>query len=267
MKQELKEIPQKETYLQYTPYKDTTHLKRLGFMIEQVSRHAQQKDKSKLKILDRGCGIGGVTLPLGALGHQVVGVDLDSESISSCNNKNGFHNVTFIAADAETLDLKEKFDVVIVSEVLEHAPHPDLILQTLNRHLIKGGIGLLSSPNGYCLWELVVSRYLQKSKLISRLYKSPRIYNALSGVPTPFYSSNVFCHHVHFFSFSKFKRLLNGCGFEISLVRHSSLGIFPEWTRLEWLKRIECKLADFVPHSLAGGWLFVIKREDSRDIR
>ncbi len=156
--------------------------------------------------------------------------------------------------------MKREFDVVIASEVIEHVSHPELLLQTMDKHISEDGIGIISIPNGYCLWELVVSRFIQKGKLVSWLYKSPRLHRILTGGETPFYSKNVFCFHSHFFSFSRLKELLTSNSFKLSLIRHSDLGILPEWSWLRFLKRIECKLADYVPHSLAGGWLLVMEK-------
>lgn len=245
-------------------YEGAALAKRAAFMAEQVGKKAQERNQSQPAILELGCGTGGVAFLIGGLGHRVVGMDLDAESIASCNQKNQFPNVTFIVGDAETLDLQQKFDVVIASEVIEHVPHPELLLQTMARHLGKDGIGIISIPNGYCLWELVVSRFIQKGKLVSWLYKSPKLHKTLTGSDTPFYSKNAFCFHAHFFSFGRLKKLLASNGFRVSLVRNSDLGILPEWSWLRLLKRMECKLADYVPRSLAGGWLLVITRRQIR---
>ena len=241
-------------------YEGAALAKRAAFVAQQVKMKALEKHNGQLTILDLGCGIGTIPFLLGSLGQKVTGVDLDAETISSCNQKNQFSNVTFIVGNAETLDLPQKFDVVIASEVIEHVPHPDLLIKTMTQHLADDGIGIISIPNGYCLWELMVSRFIQKGKLVSWLYKSPKLHKTLTGSDTPFYSKNAFCFHSHFFSFGRLRKLLASNGFQIQLVRHSDLGILPEWSWLRFLKRIECKLADCVPHSLAGGWLLVIDR-------
>jgi SAM-dependent methyltransferase len=239
-------------------YEGAALAKRAAFMAEQVRTRAQAKRNSQLTVLDLGCGIGTIPFLLGSLGYRVTGIDLDADSIASCIEKNQFPNVTFEVGNAETLDLKRKFDVVIASEVIEHVPHPELLIQTMHRHLLEDGIGIISIPNGYCLWELVVSRFIQKGKLVSWLYRSPRLFKALTGGATPFYSKNVFCFHSHFFSFTRLKKLLKVQGFQLVLSRNSDLGILPEWFWLRPLKWLECKLAELVPHSIAGGWLLVI---------
>jgi SAM-dependent methyltransferase len=245
-----------------TTYEGAALAKRAAFMAEQVKNRAWNQQNGQPAVLDLGCGLGTIPFLLGSLGYQVIGVDLDTDTIADCQQRNQSPNVTFIVGNAETLHLKQKFDVVIASEVIEHVPYPDLVVKTMAEHLAEGGIGIISIPNGYCLWELVVSRFLQKGRLVSWLYKSPKLHKALTGGDTPFYSKNVFCFHSHFFSFGRLKKLLADNGFKIALVRHSDLGILPEWSWLRFLKSIECRLANYVPHFLAGGWLLRISKEE-----
>ncbi|HLB12293.1 MAG TPA: class I SAM-dependent methyltransferase [Dehalococcoidia bacterium] len=244
-----------------TPYEGAALRKRSAFILEQVSLYARRKQADQLRVLDLGCGIGGMALALGAQGYRVVGVDVDPETISFCNGRSTSPNVTFLVGDGEDLALGEEFDVVIASEVLEHIQHPDRLIGTMDRHLARGGIGILSVPNGYCLWELVVSRHLHRSRLVASLYRSRRAHKLLTGSDTPFYSMNAFCFHSHFFSFGGLRTLLARGAFQVALARHSDLGVMPEWSWLRILKRIECGLADFVPHALAGGWLLVVGRQ------
>jgi SAM-dependent methyltransferase len=234
--------------------------KRSAFIVEHVTNHARRLGV-RLKVLDIGCGLGEVALSVGAKGHEVTAVDIDPKSISFCNRRNQLANVVFRVGNGENLDLEETFDVVIVSEVLEHTPHPELLIRTIDNCLKKEGIAILSVPNGYCPWEIVVSRLIQKNRLTSMLYKSRGTYKMLSGASTPFYSMNIDCLHIWFFSFKKLEGLLSKNGFDIVVVRHSDLGILPEWSWLQAAKRVECKLADIVPRPVAGGWLLVIRRK------
>lgn len=260
-KDRLEKILGPEEYLQYTVYKNLLQLRRLNLIIEQVLAYARCKQSNQLKILELGCGIGAISLPLSSLGYEVVGIDIDPKSISECNTRSSFPNAKYVVADAETLDLGEKFDVVIASEILEHCPYPDQVMKTLDRHLIQGGMGIVTVPNGYCFSELIFSRLFQKIGIHSLFHRLPKkFYTLLTGSPTPYYSMNVFCHHIHFFSFGRFLRLLGSHGFQVSHVRNLDLGLLLDWKWLSPLKRVECKLAEFVPHSIAGGWVFIAKK-------
>jgi SAM-dependent methyltransferase len=258
----LRQTPQSGGYLNHTAYKNLLQLRRLKLIIEQVLSYAACRQSGQLRILELGCGIGAITYPLSSLGYEVVGIDIDPDSIASCNARNSFPNATYAVGNAETLDLKEQFDVVIASEIIEHCPQPALVLQTLGRHLVQGGIGIVTVPNGYCLNELVFSWLFQKLGIASLFHRLPkRVYTFLTGSPTPYYSENIFCHHVQFFSFNKFGRLLVNNSFRVALVWNLDLGLFLDWKWLNPLKRIEFKLANLVPHSLAGGWVSVITRK------
>jgi SAM-dependent methyltransferase len=180
-----------------------------------------------------------------------------------CNKSNPFPSAKYLVGDAETLDLQEKFDVVVCTEVLEHCPHPEMVALTIKRHIAKGGIGIVSVPNGFCFSEMVFSRLFQKIGIHSLFHKLPKnVYTSLTGSPTPYYSANVACHHVQFFTLGKILSLLNNSGFQILHIGNLDLGLFLDWTWLSLLKQIECNIADSVPHFLSGGWVFVIKPMD-----
>ena len=236
-------------------YKGVALEKRTQFIIKEISL-----DLSAESILDIGCGTGSVATELGKSGYDVTAIDLDLKSIDECKQNNRLDNVEFLLQNAETMDLEKKFDVIIACEIIEHSQHPDLVVKSIRRHLNKDGIAIVSVPNGYSPWEIVVSRFLQKSKLVAKFYRSPRLFKKMTGASTPFYSNNAFCFHINFFSYGRFKKLLQNNGFKIMYVNHSDLGIFPEWKGFRVFKKVECKIADYVPHVLAGGWLMVIEK-------
>jgi ubiquinone biosynthesis O-methyltransferase len=233
--------------------------KRINFIVDQLMKRDAKNGRTS-SVLDLGCGIGINTVAVASLGCKVTAVDIDVESINYCEKHNRQPNVKYVVGNAETIDLGEKFDVILTSEVIEHVSHPELLLKNVAKHLRPDGIGIISIPNGYCLWELVVSRFLHKTNIVTWLYKSPKIYKKLTGSETPFMSKNVTSLHENFFTYGKLKRLLEREGFVILRTKHASLGILPEWDFFSSLKKIECKIADYVPHNLAGGWLLVVER-------
>jgi len=254
-----------EEYLKYTTFADFLSLKRLGLIVQEVRAYAQKSRKDKLNILELGCGIGGISFPLATLGHKVVGIDMDEKSIALCNERNTFPNASYQLGNAETLDLPERFDIVVASEIIEHCPHPDMVLQTIRRHLTEDGAGVVTVPNGYCIYEMLFSRLFQKLGLLNLFHRLPETaYRRLTGSPSPYHSGNIFCNHVQFFSLRKFRKLLRNHGFQTISVHNLSLGLLLDWKWLSPLKRVECRIADFSPGTIAGGWVFAIKQKGEK---
>ncbi|MCP4267830.1 MAG: methyltransferase domain-containing protein [Candidatus Brocadiaceae bacterium] len=252
-------------YLEYSHYKDELAVRTLISVVEQVSKFAKKTNKNSLRILDLGCGIGGISFPLSFLGHSVTGVDIHPESIEFCKNKNTFSNAKYLAADGATLDLQGHFDIVICIGVLEHVPQPSLLLKTIKDFIGKSGITIINIPNGYSIYEILFSRICQKIRITKLFHKLPkRIYTALTGSDTPYDSLNVFCDHVQFFLFHRFKSLLRKSGFQLLDTANIGLGLFLGWKCFRTLKYLECKLANYVPHSLAGSWVFVAKFNEDK---
>jgi SAM-dependent methyltransferase len=97
------------------------------------------------RILDAGCGTGRVGGRLAALGHHVVGVDIDPELIAAAED--GHPNATWLVRDLALLDLAsegipERFDVIVsagnVMTFLDPATRHD-VLRRLSTHLAPDG--------------------------------------------------------------------------------------------------------------------------------
>jgi ubiquinone/menaquinone biosynthesis C-methylase UbiE len=105
------------------------------------------------KVLDVACGEGYGSFLLKQSGAiEVVGVDIDSEVIQSCQKNFGADRVRFIAGSAEELpDLlgDEKFDVVVCIETIEHVTNVNLLLEGIKYVLKEGGIIILTCPNDH----------------------------------------------------------------------------------------------------------------------
>lgn len=71
-------------------------------------------------ILDIGCGNGFFTYDVAKKVRSVTAIDLSEDNIELA--KRGFNkdNIKYICGDASQFDFREKFDVVILSNVLEH---------------------------------------------------------------------------------------------------------------------------------------------------
>lgn len=71
-------------------------------------------------VLDIGCGNGALTLDLSKKAKRVVGIDLNKKSIQFARKRHPALNIEYIVGDA-TKDLpNQRFDAIILSNVLEH---------------------------------------------------------------------------------------------------------------------------------------------------
>jgi len=71
-------------------------------------------------VLDIGCGKGDVAFDLAKKARKVTGIDISGENIASSRKKYQSDNLEFILGDATRYDFKNKFDVIVLSNVLEH---------------------------------------------------------------------------------------------------------------------------------------------------
>ncbi|MFH1502357.1 MAG: class I SAM-dependent methyltransferase [Candidatus Eisenbacteria bacterium] len=98
------------------------------------------------RVLDLGCRSGDLTSHY-ADGNEVVGVDVDERALGACRDRLGIRTVLHDLSSRLPFGDSE-FDVVVLSEVLEHLPYPELTLGEIRRVLRDGGTLVGSVPNG-----------------------------------------------------------------------------------------------------------------------
>jgi SAM-dependent methyltransferase len=89
-------------------------------------------------VLEAGCGGGQHTSFIAPVAKSVTAVDLNTADIARERNRQ-FQNVTFLDGDIASIDLGEKFDVVLCIGVIHHTDDPDRTFSNLYRHLSAGG--------------------------------------------------------------------------------------------------------------------------------
>lgn len=89
--------------------------------------------RSEDAILDLGCSSGQMTNKLAGMARQVVGVDHSGEKLALA--RSAYPGIEFVECDAQQYldDSGTKFDVLIMSHVLEHLDHPDAVLRLAHR--------------------------------------------------------------------------------------------------------------------------------------
>ena len=74
-------------------------------------------------VLDIGCGNGALAFDLAKKARQVVGIEIQEKNQHAWKQTFAAPNLTFLIADATTYKPEQTFDVVVLSNVLEHIEH------------------------------------------------------------------------------------------------------------------------------------------------
>src|SRR3989338_3885902 len=110
-----------------------------------VARLVDKKDH----ILEVGCGSGVGCIFLGQHSAQVKGIDVNSSEIKEAEQINRRQNVTFEVCDLLDMESKEKYDVVLALDVIEHMTKRNAhgLLSNMTRHLKEDGMLVIGTPS------------------------------------------------------------------------------------------------------------------------
>ena len=115
------------------------------------SRYKVNRDLplKNLKILDIGCGGGLISEPMCRLGAEVTGIDASLKNINVAKT-HAYKNelkIEYLNKSPEQMNQKEKFDVVLSLEVVEHVENLDLYLKACSNLLKKDGMMFTATIN------------------------------------------------------------------------------------------------------------------------
>lgn len=109
--------------------------------------YAQQFCSGKY-VLDTGCGVGYGSCFLAGTAAAVVGIDIDPHAIKYARTHFGLPNVSYLAADCQSLPFDNRiFDVITSFELIEHLPDAGKYLSEAKRVLKQDGVFVVSTPN------------------------------------------------------------------------------------------------------------------------
>lgn len=118
-----------------------------------------QRISSSDRVLDVGCGIGAVAASVAQSGATVVGVDMDAKNIDQAHKLYHHENIDFVHGDILTDPPNGPFDVIILSNVLEHIEGRIEILKELVRLYHPGKI-LVRVPMINRHWSVLLRKEL-----------------------------------------------------------------------------------------------------------
>lgn len=158
------------------------------------------------KILDIGCATGYIGATLRSKNNYVVGVDLSKKDIIKAKK---VLNKAFVF-DIENGDISklgQKYDFIIMIEVMEHLFDPEATIRRFLPVLKKGGMILLSTPNFVHVYN--------RLKILFGIYeyKEETVINK---------------SHIHFYTYPTFKKEMDLLGLRLYKENHVIMPVFLE---------------------------------------
>ena len=125
---------------------------RLGHVLEQIAQRFGRPVGALqgLRIADVGCGAGLMCEPLAARSASLVGVDAAANSIAAArlHSKAAGLNIDYrVGEPGAALQEDERFDVLLLLEVVEHVDDVAAFVRDAVAHLAPGGLLLASTIN------------------------------------------------------------------------------------------------------------------------
>ena len=127
---------------------------RIEYILDEITKHFKLDRKTKLplkglEILDIGCGGGLISEPMARLGGNVTGIDAAEKNIkiASLHSKESNLKINYQDKSPEQLKEKEKFDIILNLEIVEHVENLDLYLQSCYNLLKRNGLMFTATIN------------------------------------------------------------------------------------------------------------------------
>ena len=186
---------------------------RLGYIRDAACRKFDRNVRSLsclsgLRILDIGCGAGLLCEPFTRLGAQVIGIDPSETNIAAAklHADKGHLSIDYRCTTVEEMDTRERFDIVLAMEVVEHVTDVNLFVRrcaemvkpggmmigaTLNRTLKAFALAIVGAeyvlrwlPRGTHQWDKFVTPEELEAAMqaggLNRIGESGVIYNLLA---------------------------------------------------------------------------------------
>tara|TARA_A100001011_G_scaffold398206_1_gene501776 strand:+ start:1005 stop:1733 length:729 start_codon:yes stop_codon:yes gene_type:complete len=126
---------------------------RIRYIRDNIIDHFAIKSKTRplrnINILDIGCGGGLLSEPMSKLGANVTGIDASKKNINiaKLHAKKNNLKIKYIYSTPENLNNKNKFDVILNMEIVEHVEDLDFFIKKTSELLKKNGLMFVATLN------------------------------------------------------------------------------------------------------------------------
>ena len=148
---------------------------RMSYILDQINN----RNIRNLKVLDVGCGGGIICEPLARLGAKVTGIDFAPNNIiaAKIHSKKNKLKINYINKDIEKSKLDEKFDIILMFEVLEHLDNWKKTIKNIKKNLNKNGLLIISTINRNLLSKIFAINIAEN--ILNWIPKGTHDYNKL----------------------------------------------------------------------------------------
>lgn len=154
-------------------------------ILKKIKQAFNYFNNRKLSVLDIGCGVGTIGFYIAEKGHTFLGIDISERAISIAKEYKKISrskNTFFILGDVQSTIIRQKFDMVICTEVIEHLEKDEEMIKRINRLLKRNGILLLSTPSKNApLFKLGLLRQFDKEVGHLRRYDQDSLTELLNN--------------------------------------------------------------------------------------
>lgn len=156
--------------------------------------------KSKGALLEIGCAEG-YFLKYAEKYFKTTGIDISRYAIKNAklNAKKSKLKVLNVEKDLYKFIKKEKFDVIVALDILEHLKNPEKIIKLIYKSLNKNGIFIFRVPNKSCVDYTFYKLTLQLNKWHGCMDKT----------------------HISLYPLNKWKNLSNKVGFKVKILPYT----------------------------------------------
>ena len=127
---------------------------RIEYITDNIKKHLKIQNNKNfflegLNILDIGCGGGLISEPMARLGANVTGIDASEKNINVArlHSKKSGLQINYLNKSPENLNEKEKYDIILNLEIVEHVENVNLYIKSCYKLLKKNGIMFTATLN------------------------------------------------------------------------------------------------------------------------
>ena len=153
IKRSLGKVFNKTPFLRIMFYKMLDVLLLRAWHIRKALKGYAKKSPADVSVLDAGSGFGQYDYYMSQLGKRwkIKGVDVKQEQIDDCNafftKAKLSDRVTFEFCDLTKLDEKDKYDLILSVDVMEHIEEDEKVFENFYKAMKPGGMLLISTPS------------------------------------------------------------------------------------------------------------------------